>query len=211
MAKIITVEMPWLDDYRAILLHNFVETNLEIQAALARSPLSHAARAQLKDDGIPHRAVFSALVEANEGQLVSKLYQTEVQALAPDAFRLNWAMPDKANRNVMNTVLKAHKLGKPLEIQYATDINQLKAVVPLKIKGWGFQAGTHEGIRNYRWDKLLAAAVVSLNLPDNLLLMEIKVKGFGLRKRFSTKLVKVGYSKGERLTRSVGAYDFIRG
>lgn len=209
MAQIITVEMPWLDSYQATLLHNLVDTELDIQTAMRRSPLPGGVKPEYP--GIPHQAILSALLSANEGLLKSKLYETEVDTLGPNSFRLNWYSPKANFRGPMETVMKALKHDNAVELQYLTDVSSHKAVKPLKIFEWGFRGATYEGPRNYRWDRIFYSVEVPKQLPGYLMEMEIKVKGFGLRKRFSTKLLKTGYRAGERISKAIDAYDFVTG
>lgn len=207
MTQIITVELSWLDSYRAILLHNHLETDLETQAVTKRSPLPPGVTPQYK--GIPHQAILSALLATNGGYERSELYESKVTDLSSNAFRLDWHRTAGGSRGIEGTVRSAHKRGNPLEISYATNPRHRKAVLPTKVYDWGFKAETHEGTRNYRWERTITAVEVPRELPKNLLVIEVKVRGFRLRRRFTTKLVKVGYVNGERVLSLINANEFI--
>lgn len=207
MAQIITVALPWLDSYRAILLHNHLETDLETQAGTRRSPLPYGVTP--KYGGIPHRAVLSALLKTNGGDVKSTLYESKVTTLNSNSFRLDWHRTAGGSRGIEGTVRSAHKRGNPLEISYATNPRHRKAVLPTKVYDWGFKAETHEGTRNYRWERTITAVEVPRELPKNLLVIEVKVRGFRLRRRFTTKLVKVGYVNGERVLSLINENEFI--
>lgn len=209
MAQIITVELPWLDSYRAILLHNHLETNLETQEVTKRSPLPHGVTPQY--GGIPHQAVLSALLAANGGYVRSELYESKVTTLTSNSFRLDWHRTAGGDRGIEGTIRKAHKRGRALEISYTTDPHHRKAVLPTKVHEWGFRAETHEGPRSYRWERIITAVEVPRELPKNLFVIEVKVRGFRLRRRFTTKLVKVGYVNGKRVQRPITAHEFIPG
>lgn len=209
MAQIITVELPWLDSYRAILLHNHLEINLETQEVTKRSPLPHGVTPQY--GGIPHQAVLSALLAANGGYEESELYESRVVTLDSNSFRLDWHKTAGADRGIQGTVKRAHRKQKPVEISYATTPHHRKAVLPVRVHEWGFRADTHEGPRSYRWERVITAVEVPKVFRKPQLVIEVKVRGFGLRKRFRTKLFKVSYHRGKQRKEQLKTTETQRG